>query len=103
HRSERLLLEAKRFPDAALDAVTLRCACGMLARHQEPQTWPARRTPLQEEGVTGHTASRAFAQQMFKLRFLTQAAGCIEPETLDARGYSPSRRRPLARRLRSTA
>jgi hypothetical protein len=43
------------------------------------------------------------AQQAFELRFLPEPAGGIEPETLAARGYSPRRRRPLARRLRRTA
>jgi hypothetical protein len=37
------------------------------------------------------------------LRFLPQPAGCIEPEALAGRGYNPRRRRPRARRLRSTA
>jgi hypothetical protein len=37
------------------------------------------------------------------LRFLREAPGCTEPEAFAARGYSPSRRRPRARRLRNTA
>jgi hypothetical protein len=42
-------------------------------------------------------------QQAFELRFFRQTPGRIQPEALAVRGYSPSRRRPRARRLRSTA
>jgi len=44
-------------------------------------------------------------QQLLELRLAAQPATCIEPETLAGRysRYSPTRRRPRARRLRNTA
>jgi hypothetical protein len=43
------------------------------------------------------------AQQAFELRLSRQSPGAVEPVAPAARGYNPRRRRPLARRLRSTA
>ena len=56
--------------------------------------------------VAAQAAALAFTQQLLELRLAAQAATCIEPETLGRRRYnrySPTRRRPLARRLRNTA
>jgi len=51
-------------------------------------------------------ASLAFTQQLLELHLAAQPSTCIEPETLCRRRYnrySPTRRRPRARRLRNTA
>jgi hypothetical protein len=42
-------------------------------------------------------------QQALELGFLPQPPPGIQPEALERRGYNPRRRRPRARRLRSTA
>jgi hypothetical protein len=42
------------------------------------------------------------AQQVLEFGFLPQPPRRIQPEALGGRGYSPRRRRPLARRLRNT-
>ena len=102
-RPEPGLLETKRLAKVALDSVALGGPCRMLARHQQTQTRSTRFAALQIERVTGHLFSPAFAQQAFELRFLRETAGCSQPEALPGRGYSPSRRRPRARRLRKTA
>jgi len=41
-------------------------------------------------------------QQSFEFGFLPQPARGVQPEALAGRDYNPRRRRPLARRLRST-
>jgi hypothetical protein len=74
-------------------------------RDQNPQ---ARRTYTAAPNikqVAAETAPLAFTQQLLELRLAAQPATCIEPETLARRynGYSPTRRRPRARRLRNTA
>src|SRR5438876_1062586 len=57
-RPELFLFQAERFADAALDKVALTCTRGVLARHEQTETRPAGRAPLEKEGVTSHTASR---------------------------------------------
>jgi len=42
------------------------------------------------------------SQQVLELGFSPQPPRRIQPEALGGRGYSPMRRRPRARRLRST-
>jgi hypothetical protein len=103
HGAQLFLLQAECFANAALYAIALDCPCGVLFRHQNAQPWKSRIASLEEKAVAGQIASRPLAQQAFELRFLPQPASRIETETLAARGYSPRRRRPLARRLRSTA
>jgi hypothetical protein len=103
HGTEPFLLEPERLPDAALDPVALHGARSVLLGHQDAEPRRACLAALQEETVTGQIASHPVAQQAFELRFLSEPAGRIEPETLAARGYNPRRRRPLARRLRRTA
>jgi hypothetical protein len=75
----------------------------VLSRDQQAEARSTRGAALQIESVTGHLFSPAFAQQAFELRFVSKTAGCTQPEALAGRGYSPSRRRPRARRLRKTA
>jgi hypothetical protein len=101
--AEGFLLQPKRFADAALDAIALDCPRVVLFRHQDAEPWKSGIASLEKKAVSGQIASRSLAQQAFELRFLPQPAVWIEPEALAARGYNPSRRRPLARRLRSTA
>ncbi len=102
-RAQRFLLHPECLADTALDAIALHRLRCMLFRHQDAQSRGARGASLQEKAVTGLIPSQPVAQQAFELRFLPEPAGGIEPETLAARGYSPRRRRPLARRLRRTA
>src|SRR5688572_21372108 len=102
-RAERTLLQPEGFAYAALDPVALDCARGVLFRHQDAEPGRSCFASFKNEAVSGQIAPRPLAQQTLELRLLPQPAGGIEPEALAARGYSPSRRRPLARRLRSTA
>jgi hypothetical protein len=75
----------------------------VLSRHENAQPRRSRIASLQKKAVPGQVASRPLLQQAFEMRFLPQPASGIQPEALAARGYNPRRRRPLARRLRSTA
>jgi len=78
----------------------------VLARDQDAQPRLAVRTALKEERIAGQRAPLAFAQQALELRFAPQPARRIQTETLLCcryNDYSPTRRRPRARRLRSTA
>lgn len=102
-RPKRALLQAKRLSHAALDAIARRSARRVLARHQQPQPGTTCVALLHIDRITGHLLSPTLAQQTFELRFLREAPGRTEPEAFAGRGYSPSRRRPRARRLRSTA
>ena len=54
------------------------------------------------EGVAADAAPGAVSQQAFELGLACQPTPGIQPEALAGRGYSPRRRRPRARRLRST-
>jgi hypothetical protein len=74
----------------------------MLLGDQHPEPGPAVVTSLQVEGKAIEAAALAFAQQALEVSFPRQAAGSAKPEALIARGYSPRRRLPLARRLRMT-
>ena len=103
HCAERFLLQAERFAYAALDSIAIDRPRSVLLRHQDAELRESRMAPFEIKTVTGQIATRPMAQQAFELRFLPQPAGRIEAEALGARGYSPRRRRPLARRLRSTA
>jgi hypothetical protein len=97
------LFQPKSLADAALDAIALDRPRGVLFRHEDAQPRSPGVAALEIEAVSGQIASHSLAQQAFELRFLPEPAGGIEPETLAGRGYNPRRRRPLARRLRSTA
>ena len=74
----------------------------MLAGNQDPQPRLSAFALLQVEGISGEVTPLALPQQALELDAAPQAAGGIQSETLDCRGYNPSRRRPLARRLRRT-
>lgn len=96
------LFEAKRLSDTALDTVALGGRRRMPARYQHAEPGRTFSPSLDEESVTGNTAPRALSQQPLEVGLAPQAAPGIQPEALWRRGYNPSRRRPLARRLRST-
>jgi hypothetical protein len=76
----------------------------MLARDQDAEPRPACGSALDKEGVAPQVAALAFSQQALELRLASQSALRIETETLCRRyrDYSARRRRPRARRLRST-
>lgn len=99
---EFLLLKAESLPNAALDAVAVRSTRGVLARdqHAEPRAACIARSYVKRETV--EAAPSTLAKQAFELCLLPQPAAGIQPEALYVRGYNPRRRRPLARRLRST-
>jgi hypothetical protein len=101
-RTKPVLLEAERFSNASFDVVSLGRGRGVLSCHQHSQPRRACGTPLEVQGVAGKVAPRPVAKQMLELRAPAQPASGVEPEAL-ARAYSPRRRRPLERRLRSTA
>jgi hypothetical protein len=75
---------------------------GMLSGNQHAEPSPTAVASRHIEGVTVQAAPRAVSQQGFELGFLPQPARGIQPEALAGRGYSPRRRRPRARRFRST-
>jgi len=77
----------------------------MPARNEDAQPWPSCRTPLDEEGVSVGAQALPLLQQPLEIRLAPQTTRRAETEALGARcagDYSASRRRPRARRLRST-
>jgi hypothetical protein len=76
------------------------------ARDQDPQARRRCGPAPNIKQIATQAAPLAFTQQLLELRLAAQPAACIEPETLARRRYnrySPTRRRPRARRLRNTA
>jgi hypothetical protein len=74
----------------------------VLSRDQHAKTGAAGGAPRKIDGIALDAAPRALPQQVLEFGLLTQPARRIQPEALVGRDYSPRRRRPLARRLRST-
>ena len=100
-----LLLEPEGFANASLEAVTLYCSRGMLARDEDAEARPSGCTTLDKKGIPLENTPLASTQQPLKLGFLPQPACGVQDETLlrcRYNGYNPRRRRPRARRLRST-
>jgi len=100
------LFESESFADTSLDAVTLDGSGGVPAGDQNPDTRLAFGAAPNIKKVASQAAPLAFTQQPLELRLAAQPATCIEPETLARccyNRYSPTRRRPRARRLRNTA
>lgn len=102
NRAEPLLLQAESLADATLDAITHDGARRVPARDQEAKPRRSAVASPHIHGVAVQVAPRAVSQQPFEVGLLPQPACGIQPEALAGRGYSPSRRRPRARRLRST-
>jgi hypothetical protein len=78
----------------------------MPARDQDAEPRRLSRRARYVKSVAGYVAPLGFAQQPLELRSVLQPTSAIEPVTLARcryRSYSPMRRRPRARRLRSTA
>jgi len=78
----------------------------MPARDQNTEARRTRSTTPNIKHVAAEAAPLALTQQLLELRLAAQPATRIEPETLARRRYnrySPTRRRPRARRLRNTA
>jgi hypothetical protein len=96
------LLQAERFTDAALDAISLGGRCGVLARHQNSQPCLAFAATRQEERVTRQAAPRPLPQQLLECTAARQPPPGIQSKALARRGYNPSRRRPRDRRFRNT-
>jgi hypothetical protein len=103
--TEAFLFHAKSFANTSLDAVTVAGKGGMFAGNQNSESRLTRTPPLDIEGITAEVASLPLAQQSLELRLAPQSALRVEEEAL-WRGvdfdYSARRRRPRARRLRST-
>ena len=98
-----LLLEPEGLADAALDTVAHDRRPRVAPRHQDAEARAAAIAVGEVERVAIRASPRPFAQQAFEFRLAPQAARRVQAETLAARGYNPRRRRPFARRLRSTA
>ena len=96
------MLQPEGLADAALDAVALDRARRMPARYQHAEARASGIASRHIERESIQVAPRALPQQALELALLPQPACRVQPEALASRGYSPSRRRPLARRLRST-
>ena len=96
------MFEPKRFPDAALDAVTLRCRGGVLARDQDSKSRWAGIAFGEIERIAVETAAHALAQQMLEFGAAPDTPLRTESVTFVRRGYSPTRRRPRDRLLRKT-
>jgi hypothetical protein len=75
----------------------------MLARHEQSEARRAAFPAVQVERVTLYALTRAVAQQALEISLAPQAPLRTKAEALGCRGYNPRRRRPRARRLRSTA
>jgi len=104
-RTEVLLFKSEGFPDTSLDAVAVGRSGGMLAGNQDSETRLTRTTPLEIKRITARRASFPLAQQPLELSLAPQAAARVEAKSLKRRryaDYSARRRRPRARRLRST-
>ena len=102
HRTEILPLQSECLADAALEAVTHHGLRRVLARNQHAEPRAARVPSCNIKRVAVDAAPGAVAQQALEFGLLPQPARRIQPEALVGRGYSPRRRRPRARRLRST-
>jgi len=101
-----LLFQSESLANASLDAVALDSGGGVLARDQDAEARAAGVATLHKESETIEIAPFSGLQQPLELRLAPQAARCIQAETLLCcryNGYNPRRRRPRARRLRSTA
>jgi len=96
------LLQAERFTDTALDAISLGGRRRVLARHEHPQPCLAIAAARQVERITRQATPRSLPQQSLEFTAARQPPPGIQSETLARRGYNPSRRRPRDRRLRST-
>jgi hypothetical protein len=77
----------------------------MPARNEDSQPRAPGHAPLDEEGVSVGAQALSLSQQPLEVRLAPQPPRRAEAEALRARcgsDYSPSRRRPRARRLRRT-
>jgi hypothetical protein len=104
-RPERLLLQAKSLSDAALYAVTHGGGRSMLARDQDSEPRRARAAPFVIEEIACTAGPDSAAKQPLVVALAPEAPRCVQAEAFLCRrynGYSPRRRRPRARRLRST-
>ena len=104
-RAEVLLFKSEGFADTSLDAGAVGRSGGMLAGNQDSETRLTRTTPLEIKRITARCASLPLAQQPLELSLAPQAAARVEAKSLKRRryaDYSARRRRPRARRLRST-
>jgi hypothetical protein len=97
------LFQPESLTNAALDAVAVCRQRGVLSGNHDSEPRASGRAPRDEKSVALQGAALALTQQSLEMRFVPQPAGRIQPETLAARGYSPRRLRPRARRLRNTA
>lgn len=82
---EAVLFEPESFANGSLDAVAVDGTGGMLARDQDSQPRPPRRTPREKERVAADRAALAGAQQSLELRLAPQAALRVERKALRRR------------------
>lgn len=80
------LLEAKGFPNAALESIPFDGLRRMFFRHEDAQPRTAALARFQEERVTAEMAALAMLQQVLEARFLGKPPGRAEPEALARRG-----------------
>jgi hypothetical protein len=101
-----LLLEPKCFANAALDPISFHGGRSMLAGNKDAQPRRASDTALVIKNESSQTAAGPAAKQPLEFDLPPEPAGGIETELLllysVRNGYSASRRRPRARRLRNT-
>lgn len=104
-RAERLLLEPECLANAALDPVAIHRCRRVLPRDEDAKPGRAIGAALIVENESSETAARSTAKQPLKFDLAPEPTGGIQAKALRycaRNGYSASRRRPRARRLRNT-
>ena len=99
------LLETKCFTNAALYAIAIHRGGCVPARDENAEARGSCDAALIVENIPSQAATRSAAKQPLELELSPEPAGGVQAEALPCRarsGYSASRRRPRARRLRST-
>jgi len=100
-----LLFESEGFANTSFDAVTVYGSCSMLARDEDSEPRFSSGTALDKKGIALKNTALALTQQPLEFGSLPQLACGVQDETLlrcRYNGYNPIRRRPRARRARST-
>jgi hypothetical protein len=99
------LLQSECFTNAALYAIAFHRRSGVPARDEDAQPWRPRYATVEIENIPSRTAARSAAKQPLEVELSPEPAGGVQAKALlRAAGsrYSASRRRPRARRFRST-
>jgi hypothetical protein len=99
------LLEPEGLANATLDTVSFHSRSRMLARDENAEPGRTRGAALIVEDESSKTAAGPAAKQPLEFDLPPQAAGFVQAKAVlyfADYGYSASRRRPRARRLRNT-